>query len=112
MSLQRLSDELKKEYVDSDTGKLKKTTAANMFKFVNEWIENEQSTYKKNKDSGLITFGKFKGQSVEQVAQLEKGIDYLGWVSRQSWFNSEKFPALHASVTEALNVDDSGDKKN
>lgn len=105
---------MKKEYVDSDTGKLKKTTAANMFKFVNEFIENEQATYKKNKDSGLITFGKYRNQSVEQVAQLDKGLDYLGWVSRQSWMTSEKFPSLYPKIQEALNADDSDsvDKKN
>jgi hypothetical protein len=116
MSLQRLSDELKNEFVDSDTGKLRKIAAGNVFKFVNDFIENEQANYKKNKDSGLITFGKFKGQSVEQVAQLDKGLDYLGWISRQSWFSADKFPALYTKVTETLTTNDSsdssGDKKN
>ena len=111
MSLQRLADEMKKEYVDSDTGKLKKTTASNIFKFVNDFIENEQKTYQKNRDSGLITFGKYKGQSVEQIAQLDKGLDYLGWISRQSWFSADKFPSLYNKVTEALNANDSSDAK-
>ena len=110
MSLQRLKDEMKTEFMNED-GKMKKVTAANVFKFVNEWIENEQANYKKNRDSGLITFGKYKGQSVEQVAQLEKGLDYLGWVSRQSWFNNEKFPALHAKVSEVLNNSEADEKK-
>jgi hypothetical protein len=110
MALQRLKDEMKTEFINED-GKMKKVTANNVFKFVNEWIENEQANYKKNKDSGLITFGKYKGQSVEQVVQLDKGIDYLGWVSRQSWFNSEKFPTLHAKVTEALNTTGADEKK-
>jgi hypothetical protein len=116
MSLQRLKDEMKKEYVDSDTGKLRKIAAGNVFKFVNDFIEKEQSAYKKNTESGLITFGKYKGQSVEQVAQLDKGLDYLGWISRQSWFSADKFPALYTKVTETLKADDStdssDDKKN
>jgi hypothetical protein len=111
MSLQRLADEMKKEYVDSDTGKLKKTTASNIFKFVNDFIENEQKTYQKNRESGLLTFGKYRNQSVEQVAQLDKGLDYLGWVSRQSWMTSEKFPSLYPKIQEALNANDSSDAK-
>ena len=106
MSLQRLADEMKTEFMTED-GKMKKTTGSAVFKFVNDWIENEQATYQKNKDSGLITFGKYRGQSVEQVAQLEKGLDYLGWVSRQSWFNDEKFPVLHAKVVETLKKNES-----
>ena len=102
---------MKTEFVDSETGKMKKTTTANMFKFVNDFIENEQANYKKNKESGLLTFGRYKGQSVEKVAQLDKGLDYLGWVSRQSWMTSEKFPSLYPKIQEALNANDSSDAK-
>jgi hypothetical protein len=111
MSLQRLADDMKTEFVDSETGKLRKIAAGNVFKFVNNWIENEQKTYQKNKESGLLTFGKYRNQSVEKVAQLDKGLDYLGWVSRQSWMTSEKFPSLYPKIQEALNANDSSDDK-
>lgn len=111
MALQRLKDEMKTEFM-TEEGKMKKVTANNVFKFVNEWIENEQANYKKNKDSGLITFGKYKGQSVEQVVQLDKGIDYLGWVSRQSWMTPEKFGSLYPKIKAALNNTEDEGKKN
>lgn len=71
-----------------------------------EWIRNydvaQTAEYQKNKDVGLITFGKYRNQSVKAVAGLDKGIEYLGWVSRQTWFSVEKFPVLYPKLIKAI----------
>ena len=50
-------------------------------KTIHEWIkayaEKESAEYNKNRDNGLISFGRYKGQSVDQVANLDKGTEYL-----------------------------------
>ena len=73
-----------------------------MLKWIKEYAEKKERQYKENKDSGKITFGKYKGQTVEAVAGLDKGIDYLVWVSRQTWMSSEKFPTLFDQIEKAL----------
>jgi hypothetical protein len=78
-------------------------------KVIVEWIkayaEAKSAEYNDNKDKGNITFGKYKGQSVEQVANLEKGLDYLGWVSRQTWMAEDKFPSLYPKIMATLKKD-------
>ena len=75
-------------------------------KAIVDWIRNYANEKNKeflaNRESGKITFGKYKGQTIEQVAKLDKGLDYLGWILRQTWFNSDKFPALYAQIKEVL----------
>jgi len=73
-----------------------------VIQWITEYAEKRQKQYQDNKNSGKITFGKYKGQTVEAVAGLDKGIDYLGWVSRQTWMSSEKFPTLFAQIEAAL----------
>jgi len=86
------------------TAKMTKPT-----KVVIEWIktyaEAKSAEYNKNKDSGALTFGKYRGQSVDQVANLEKGIEYLQWVQKQSWFTEDKFISLYPKVMEVLKKD-------
>ena len=75
-------------------------------KIIIDWIkayaEKESAEYADNKDKGLISFGKYKGQSVEAVMGLDKGADYLGWVQKQSWFTEDKFSVLYPKIVEAL----------
>ena len=75
-------------------------------KTIHEWIkayaEKESAEYANNKDKGLISFGKYKGQSVEAVMGLDKGAEYLLWVQKQSWFTEDKFSVLYPKIVEAL----------
>ena len=63
-----------------------------VFKFLQEYIETEQKFYKANKKDNKLTFGKFSGYSIKEVAASEKGKSYLEWMMSQSWFTAEKFP--------------------
>ena len=75
-------------------------------KTIHEWIkayaEKESAEYNKNRDNGLISFGRYKGQSVEAVMGLDKGLEYLQWVQKQSWFTEDKFSSLYPKVMEVI----------
>jgi len=98
MSLTKLIEDL--EAVHTYNG------LADPAKAVVDWIRNyvneKNKEFTANRDSNKITFGKYKGQTVEQVAKLDKGLDYLSWILKQTWFSPDKFTNLHAQITEAL----------
>ena len=97
-AISRMMEELETVH---PTAKMTKPT-----KLIIDWIkayaEKESAEYADNKDKGLISFGKYKGQSVEAVMGLDKGADYIGWISRQSWMVEDKFPSLYPKIVEAL----------
>jgi len=70
--------------------------------WITSYVNEKNKEYNANKDLGLITFGKFKGQSVKAVAGLEKGNEYLAWVSRQQWMTADKFPVLYPQLMAVL----------
>ena len=36
-----------------------------------------------------IPFGKYKGQSIERIAESDEGLLYLDWLVGQSWLKAE-----------------------
>ena len=76
--------------------------ASEVLAFVRAYMAEEQAKYQTNKDNNAITFGKYKGQTPAQVAGLDKGLDYLGWISRQTWFSEDKFESLYPLVMDQL----------
>ena len=68
--------------------------------FIDEYMENEKREYDNNKSNGKITFGKYKGYSVKELALSEKGKDYLQWLMAQTFFTEDKFPDLHKELRE------------
>ena len=62
-----------------------------VFKFLQEYIEKEQKEYKNNKKDNKLSFGKFSGYTIKEVASSEKGKSYLEWLMAQSWFTPDKF---------------------
>lgn len=68
--------------------------------FIDEYMENERKEYDNNKCNGKITFGKYKGYSVKELALTEKGKDYLQWLMSQEFFSDQKFPDLHKELRE------------
>jgi len=83
------------------TSKMTKPTKV-IIDWIKAYAEAKTVEYNDNKDKGLITFGRYKGQSVEAVMGLDKGTEYLQWVQKQSWFTQDKFSALFPKVMEAL----------
>lgn len=47
-----------------------------------------------------LTFGKYKGFLVADLYKMDAGKQYLTWLYSQSFFDAEKFPLLHKSLTE------------
>jgi hypothetical protein len=85
MSLLKFKDALLEHIPDLDNTNV-------VFKFLQEYIENEQKIYKANKKDNKLTFGKFSGYTIKEVASSEKGKSYLEWLMAQSWFVPDKFP--------------------
>jgi hypothetical protein len=84
MSLNKFRDALLEHIPDLDN-------TNPVFKFLQDYIENEQKIYKANKKDGKLTFGKFKDLSIKEVASSEPGRKYLEWLMAQSWFTPDKF---------------------
>jgi hypothetical protein len=86
MSLVKFRDALVAEIPDVDTSN-------KVFKFLQDYIENDIKLYKSNKKDNKLTFGKFAGYTIKEVASGgDKGKSYLEWLMAQSWFTEEKFP--------------------
>jgi hypothetical protein len=68
--------------------------------FITSYIEAEQKVYTDNKSNGKITFGKYKGYSVKELALTAKGKDYLQWLMSQTFFTEDKFPDLYNQLKE------------
>ena len=66
--------------------------------FIDEYMENEKKEYESNKQNGKITFGKYRGYSVKELASSEKGKDYLQWLMAQTFFTEDKFQDLHKEL--------------
>ena len=92
MALTTLSNAMRQFYDDNDP------TSSELLDFVDNYITAENAKYKTAVANNLVTFGKFKGFSVEQVVASPKGTDYLMWLMSQQWFTEDKFPGLIAEI--------------
>lgn len=60
---------------------------------------------KKSKDeieSHMLTFGKYKGRSIAEVAKTRDGQGYLNWMLRDFTFNSHKMKLMKKNIKTAL----------
>ena len=68
--------------------------------FIDEYMQNEKKEYDSNKQNGKLTFGKYRGYSIKELALTQKGKEYLEWLMAQTFFSEEKFPDLHKELKE------------
>ena len=99
MSLQKLLTHLQ-ETIDNNP----KTTVDDLMDNIKEYISEQNKEYKKNVQDGKIRFGKYKGFSVKELSTLEKGLDYLGWLLKQTWFSEDKFRSLYDAIRNDTNL--------
>jgi hypothetical protein len=68
-----------------------------------EACHNKPEEETRNFEPAPLTFpfGKYKGQSVEYMANTQDGYRYLSWVRGQPWF--DKFEDLAAAIDELIN---------
>jgi hypothetical protein len=79
---------------------LNKEGNRDMKDFIDSYVEAEQKEYTNNKNNGKLTFGKYKGYSIDELAKTDKGKDYLSWLSAQSFFTEGKFDELKEKLNE------------
>jgi len=68
--------------------------------FIDEYLENEKKEYNNNKQNGKLTFGKYRGYSIKELALTQKGKEYLEWLMSQTFFTEDKFSDLHKELKE------------
>ena len=77
-----------------------------IIKFIEEHNETKRKEWaeRKKEENNKIMFGKFKGNTVAQIMQMDKGSSYLSWLSKQTWWSSEpeKWGTLYTDVENAL----------
>ena len=66
--------------------------------FMASYMEKEQKEFQELKHDGKLTFGKFKGYSLDELANTSKGKEYLQWLMAQSFFSEDKFAAYHKQL--------------
>ena len=94
MSLAKLLTAVTAEFEDKkDT-----SSASDVLAFLDKYVNTEKKEYTDNKENNALTFGKYKGHTVEDLSKNDKGRDYLQWMLAQSW--AEKFPDIVAKCTE------------
>jgi len=71
--------------------------------WISEYSDREQKEWHDNKADGKLTFGKYKGYSLDELAKADKGKEYLQWLLAQSFFSEEKFSGYHKKLKE-LNI--------
>ena len=86
MSLTKLQEGLKK-FTDDDK-------AIDIISYVNDFIDEQTAQYKQNKENNCLTFGKWKGFTMKEMAANEKGKSYIKWLLAQTWFSEDKFEDL------------------
>ena len=50
------------------------------------FAEEEQKKYDELKKDRKLSFGKYRGYTVRELALTQKGKDYLSWLLGQGWF--------------------------
>lgn len=90
MALKRLRQSILDEFptVDQEGDS---TSTVTLMAFIDSYIDKEEAEYKKNKENNLITWGKYKGYSVKELALTDKGKSYLEWTLSQTWVSPDKF---------------------
>jgi len=71
------------------------TTASTLFEFITEYAEEDRKQWEKNKADGKLTFGKWKGFSIDELVASPKGSDYLSWLLTQSWCTEDKYGYIY-----------------
>lgn len=50
----------------------------------------------------VVTFGKYRGQSIEQIGRSDEGLLYLDWLYGQNWLKVELKRSLGAYLNDPV----------
>ena len=90
-ALAKLNDAIKEKFPQLDQ---------DIQDFIEEYIEKDKQAYFESKSDGKLSFGKYKGYSLDELASSTKGKEYLQWLMAQSFFSEDKFGHYHKKLKE------------
>lgn len=90
-SWSQISDELGSQFPELDQ---------DVVDWIAQKIVKDKEVFAKTKADGKLTFGKYAGYSLDELAKTDKGKSYLQWLLSQSFFSREKYPEYHAKLEE------------
>jgi len=94
MALRKLRDAIDSQFPNLDLEE-DTVSAKVLYDFINDYILQDSEQYKTNKEEKKLTFGKWKGFSIEELSKNAKGADYLQWLLAQAWCSEDKFGYIH-----------------
>lgn len=109
MALRKLIDAIDEQFDENSiengvqSTRLHTAKAKDLYDFINNYYEEDQKQYQKNKENKALTFGRWRGFTVKELAVSEKGKDYLSWLLSQTWCTPDKFGYIHEEC-KALNI--------
>jgi len=98
MSAKRLLDLINEKYGLPDENldyTYPNVTVDELIKTINDFVEEEDKKYQKNKENRALTFGKYRGYTIKELSLTEKGKSYLSWLLTQKWCTEDKFPYIY-----------------
>lgn len=97
MSAKRLLENLNEKYgiPDENLEFTYNGTIDEVMKTIQDFVDEEDKKYSKNKENRALTFGKYKGFTVKEMSLTEKGKSYLSWLLSQQWCTEDKFGYIY-----------------
>ena len=69
-----------------------------IYNFEETYIADQQREFKQNKSGNKLSFGKYVGYSISELALTDKSKSYLEWLVSQTFFTVEKFPEYYDEI--------------
>lgn len=67
-------------------------------------FEAEKDTlYRKQRENGIIPFGKHKGLTIDEILKTDKGGNYCKWLASQTWAK-ENYSYLVNDIVEKMKI--------
>ena len=82
--MSRILEQLKEHLADGL--KAESIEQAVVFRLIDEFADMEEKRYAMLRKDKKLTFGKYRGYTVKELALTEKGATYCAWLLSQTWF--------------------------
>ena len=85
-------------------------TVYELIETIKSYVKEADDKYNKNKQEHRLTFGKYKGFTIEEMSRNERTRNYLSWLLSNNWMTEDKFPYIY-SECEKFNIKKNSHRK-